>query len=438
MKQSITITAEKNPIIRRMGVCDPHLHAFNGKMYMYNSHDAVPGSEPFITRDWLIWSSDDCVNWKLESVLKPEDLFMGKSDRCWAVDCAERDGKYYLYYSDGSERVGVAVSDNPGGPFHEALGRPLLDGTLTPTAEYDPCVFRDDDGDYYILFGGPCWAYGKDAGYYIARLNEDMVSLAEAPKKIELDHDGDDKVSLNKFNGRYYLSYGGFYAISNNVYGPYSFVGHSGSSIDHTSFCEWNGQLFHGITVLDYYNNYRSSGIVYAHLRENGEIVVDPLIMEYGVGQYDSDWNRIEAEWFMSGKNIRKVENSDYCGFSVACSEKAVLTFPKIRNLENKKGFALFGDWVGGGKVELREKNEDGNILGVLELKYEVHRFNDAVFNWRNRRRSHLIFDKALADNLDLCLVVKPDPGAEIRIDHFHFFAEPCRFEDLINCQPEV
>ena len=153
---------------------------------------------------------------------------MGKSDQCWAVDCAERNGRYYYYFSDGNSRTGVAVADSPGGPFSDPLGKPLLDSSLTPTREYDPTVFRDDDGEYYLAFGGPAWAYGKDCGYFIAKLNEDMISLAETPRRIELDHGGDDKASLNKFEGRYYLSYGGFYAVSDSVYGPYKYLGHTG------------------------------------------------------------------------------------------------------------------------------------------------------------------------------------------------------------------
>ena len=93
------------------------------------------------------------------------------------------------------------------------MGRPLLDGTVTTTTEYDPAIFRDEDGEYYIVFGGPSWAYGEGCGYFIARLAEDMISLAETPRRIELDHEGDDKASLNKMDGRYYLSFGGVYGV---------------------------------------------------------------------------------------------------------------------------------------------------------------------------------------------------------------------------------
>ena len=107
------------------------------------------------------------------------------------------------------------------------------------------------DGTFYIVFGGPKWAYGEGAGYFIARLNEDMVSLAETPKKIELDHEADDKAPLNRIGDKYYLSYGSHYAISENVYGPYRYMGNTGASEDHGSYLEWNNQLFNSFTIME-------------------------------------------------------------------------------------------------------------------------------------------------------------------------------------------
>ena len=202
MREKLVVSSQKNPIIPRMGVCDPHMRVFGGRVWLYASHDAIPGSGHFCTHDWQIWSSADLVTWQLESVVRPEDFHMGPSNSCWAVDCIDRDGKYYYYFSNGNKSTGVAVGDSPAGPFKDVLGRPLLDGTLTPTTEYDPALFRDDDGKYYIVFGGPAWAYGEGCGYFIAELNEDMMSLAEAPRRIELNHMADDTASLNKLTGR--------------------------------------------------------------------------------------------------------------------------------------------------------------------------------------------------------------------------------------------
>ncbi len=419
------IISKKNPIIPGLGVCDPHIHIFNDKMYLYASHDARPDTRKFCMNDWQIWSSPDAIEWTLDCVVRPEDFFMGASSHCWAVDAAERNGKYYYYFSDGSSRIGVGVSDRPDGPFKDALGHPLLDGTVTTTREYDPTVFKDDDGEYYLVFGGPAWCYGEGCGYFIARLNEDMISFAETPKKLELDHCGDDKASLNKFNGKYYLSYGGFYAIADSVYGPYRFIGHTASTIDHSSFFEWNGQLFQAITVKEQ-EYYRSSGLCYVHIRENGELVTDPLIIEYGVGQYDSDWNRIEAEWYMKGENVEKVENKNLCGFCVACAEKATLTYPKIRNLSDKIGFSLDYYCVGGkATIDVMAGGVNGRLLGTICIE----RPTDS-FEWYCRRNDFFHFDAPLNDVEDLCLILKPEKGATLWVSEFHFLkaAESCLF----------
>ena len=416
-----TILSKKNPIIPGMGVCDPHIHVFDDRLYLYASHDAIPDSRRFCMRDWQVWSSSDAVEWSLERTVRPEDFFMGPSEDCWAVDVAERNGKYYYYFSEGSNRIGVAVADRPGGPFADALGRPLLDGSVTTTREYDPAVFRDDDGEYYLIFGAPAWCYGEGCGYFIARLNEDMVSFAETPRKIELDHCGDDKASMNRIGGRYYLSYGGFYAISDSVYGPFHFIGSTASTVDHSSFCEWNGQLFQAITVKEQTEMYRSSGLCYVHVRDNGELVTDPLIVEYGVGQYDSDWSRIEAEWFMRGENVRKAENKCLFGFCVSCTERAKLVYPKVRNLSDKVGFSL--DYYcahGHAEIDVIAGGEGGCVLGTIRTENPAD-----SFEWYCRRNAFFRFDAPLEDVTDLCLVLRPEEGAELWVDHFHFFPEP-------------
>ena len=64
-----------NPIIWRQGVCDPHVHVFQNKVYLYATHDAPCESNNFRMQDWQIWSSDDLVNWKLERTLYPGDFY---------------------------------------------------------------------------------------------------------------------------------------------------------------------------------------------------------------------------------------------------------------------------------------------------------------------------------------------------------------------------
>lgn len=352
---------KNNPIIPRMGVCDPHIHIFQDKAYLYAGHDRSEANDTWLMDDWQIWSSADLVNWQRESDFKPEDTYIGRCERCWAVDAAQRNGRYYYYFSNGNVDIGAAVSDNPGGPFADALGRPLIARDATSSLQYDPTVFIDPDSNLPYLLWGCC----EGDGYFIARLNEDMVSLAERPRQVRID-DGyarDDKSFLHKKNGIYYLSWGSYYATSAQVYGPYHFRGTLGISEDHGSFFSWHGQDFYAYTIFDPGYYYRSTGLCYIHYRQNGEMVADQMIAEYGVGAYDGSWNKIQAEWFMEAQNVRKQENV-WGGFDIAgIGEESVLRYPGIQGIRGKSKIHFFAaSLCGTGVIEIWDEQRNRKI----------------------------------------------------------------------------
>jgi arabinoxylan arabinofuranohydrolase len=246
-------------------------------------------------KDWWIWSSDDLVNWKHECTIDPADTYIGPLNSCWAVDAEEKNGFYYLYVSAGSENIGVLKSESPVGPWTSPLDHHMLTSGSAPTVTRDPAIFTDEKGDSYILFGLH--------NFCIAKLNEDMISLAETPKKIEVINprgpynlDGknkkepmDDKVDLHKYKGKYYLSWGSFYAMSDNLYGPYECKGsiiveenvspefrNQDLNYDrHGKYFEWNGQWYFVCNDMSqpdsrwYFRNIIISKVFY---KENGEI----------------------------------------------------------------------------------------------------------------------------------------------------------------------
>lgn len=297
---------KNNPIIKGKGICDPHVHIFQNKAYLYASHDTSIDNPTWHMEDWQIWSSEDLVHWNYERTVHPEDTYIGKTSGCWAVDAAEQQGKFYYYFSNKNKDTGVAVADSPAGQFKDALGEPLLSEDLTPSFQYDPTVFVDEDEKAYIIWGNP-----DGDGYYISRLNEDMISLAEEPRRILLDGGvcKDDKNFIHKKNGIYYLSWGSKYATADNVYGPYTYRGTIKVSDDHGSFFSWKGQDFNAFTIFEPTKFFRATGLCYVHYRENGEMVADQLIAEYGVGYYDANWREIQAVWYMECNNIKKMEN---------------------------------------------------------------------------------------------------------------------------------
>lgn len=280
-----------NPILPGKGVCDPHVRVYDGRAYLYATHDHSPENTGFVMHDWWIWSSPDLVDWQHECTLHPAETYYGQPDAsCWAVDAIERNGRHYLYFSRGPHEIGVVEGETPTGPWRDPLEKPLIADGLAETQARDPGLFKDENGDCYIVFG--TWRF------FIARLGEDMIRLAETPREIKIHNpEGpygkgktDDKPYLHKRNGIYYLSWGCYYGISDSLYGPYDCHGsilreenvdpslrykHQNITFDrHGSFFEWRGQWYFicnemGITRNDFY---RDSSISYVDYLENGQI----------------------------------------------------------------------------------------------------------------------------------------------------------------------
>jgi hypothetical protein len=415
-----------NPAIPNQGVADPHLHVFGNKAYIFAGHDfGDPNGKQWDTREWWVWSSDDMVEWKMESVLKTEDTYMKRSGpMAWAGDAAERNGKYYWYFSNTAKDTGVAVADSPGGPYRDALGKPLIPERFTPTRSYDPTLFVDDDEAKtpYLVFGGPKWVKNGDS-YYIVRMNEDMLSLAETPKKIILQNpDGtinkaDDKNFLHKHNGIYYLSWRSHYATSQNVYGPYTYRGDIGTTHDHASFCPWNNQWFMCYTIFDRTGSHRAPGLCYIHYKDNGEMAtVEPEIKAFGVGRYEGTWENIQAEWYLAasaGTSKREIPSG---GFEVrAEKDGSWLTFPKVQSLlaNTPMSFSVASGNADGATIEIRKGAVDGELLGTCSVPNTggVDVFKTVKCKLKNSPGQN-----------DLCLVFKGSGSGELlRLDGFHF-----------------
>ncbi|MFD0861620.1 family 43 glycosylhydrolase [Sungkyunkwania multivorans] len=391
-------TFSQNPIVPNKGLNDPHVHIFRDTAYVYASHDRAADNKGFIMDDWWVWSSPDLVNWTKRSVLKPEDTYIGKKFQgCWATDVGEKDGKYYWYFSEQNRQAGVVVGDSPIGPWSDPLGKPLLSEDLTPTHEYDMAIF-EDNGNHYIIFG--VW------DFYIAKLNYDMISLAEKPKKIIINNPRgpynlngentkmptDDKPFVHKYNNTYYLSWGCFYATSQNLYGPYdyrdtvikadSFVeGHESPTWPngflqgrHGSFFEWYDQWYYAYCDISNTGNryFRDTFISYVHYKDNGEIA--PIrIDSVGVGQYKADAPKIEAEDYFRAEGLVKKEILN--GFAVrTTANKSYLMFPNVQGLQNFSKIILKVRAPQGGRfsLEVRKDGLQGVLLGKSLLSLDV------------------------------------------------------------------
>lgn len=413
-----------NPIIPYSGMADPHIFIFNGKPYLYSTRDidSIQTKGRFIMPDWHIWSSNDLVQWNHERTIHPTETYMGKSNDCWATDMGWRNEKYYFYFSNKNISTGVMVANSPVGPFIDALGKPLLDTGLTTSKEYDPTILMDDDlfNSSYIAFGH----YRNDdpkLGYYIAKLNNDMISLAEEPRKIIITGDEDvltanDKPNLHKYNGLYYLSAGSHYATSTNIYGPYVRRGNSGFSKfgltqqAHGNYFIWNNQWFHTWCKFHLSKEvayYRESYLTYVHYKDDGSMVDDTTLLskhfKNGVGQYDANWDNIEAEWYMAANNIKKGENLN--GFEIkSCHNNGYLYYPNIRNLKKNTTLNLKVNSHAGGVIEVREGSLKGPLLGSIKIPLESSKnyflYNCSLINKVGTANLYFVFKGELNKNL--------------------------------------
>ncbi|MEU2284872.1 family 43 glycosylhydrolase [Streptomyces sp. NPDC013178] len=194
-KRSWTVSAlvMKSPVLPGLNA-DPNIVRFGDTFYLYPTTD---GFEGWSGTQFKAYSSTDLVHWKDHGVILDLGPDVSWADsRAWAPTIAEKDGKYYFYFS-ADANIGVAVSDSPTGPFKDALGKPLLKAGQLTGQMIDPAVFTDDDGQSYLYFGN-----GRG---YVVPLNADMVSF-DASKVKDITPSGYNEGSfVIKRDGTYYF-----------------------------------------------------------------------------------------------------------------------------------------------------------------------------------------------------------------------------------------
>ena len=319
------------PLVTSIYTADPSAHVFNGKIYIYPSHDVatdIPdddlGSE-YAMHDYIVLSMDRIGG---PVTINPVALDVKDvpwaSKQMWAPDAAYKDGTYYLYFpardKEGRFRIGVATSASPIGPF-KAEPEPI------PGAySIDPAVFTDTDGQSYMYFGG-IWGgqlqkwkdgvfdpKGSDTDLHqddkpaiasrVAKLTPDMKELAEAPRDVVIldekgkpvlagDHDRRffEASWMFKRDGKYYFTYSTgdthflAYAIGDNPYGPFHYKGHFLLPVQgwttHQSIIPFGGKwwLFYADTQLSNKNHLRDVKVTELHFNPDGSIQpIDPFV----------------------------------------------------------------------------------------------------------------------------------------------------------------
>lgn len=207
---------------------DPNIAVFGNRFYIYPTTD---GFANWSGTQFKAFSSTDLVHWEDHGVildLGPDVTWADNS--AWAPSIAEKNGKYYFYFSGGmatgntAKHLGVAVADSPTGPFRDALGAPLVPAGTYSGQMIDSAVFTDDDGQSYLYWG--------NGNSYQVPLNDDMISFDATQVRTYKPAGYNEGTFVFKRNGLYYFTwsendtrsedYQVAYATSTSPLGPWS------------------------------------------------------------------------------------------------------------------------------------------------------------------------------------------------------------------------
>jgi GH43 family beta-xylosidase len=198
------------PLVTHIYTADPSAHVFNGRIYVYPSHDTATGTPEddlgshFDMRDFHVLSMDSIGGSVTDHGVALDIKNIPWARRqLWAPDAAYANGTYYLYFPVKNKQdifqIGVATSNKPEGPFMPEAE------AIKGSYSIDPAVFKDDDGSYYMYFGG-IWGgqlqrwnnnrYDSTKGNRkaeepavhprVAKLSSDMKSFAGPVKEIRI------------------------------------------------------------------------------------------------------------------------------------------------------------------------------------------------------------------------------------------------------------
>ncbi len=311
----------QNPIVPPgVYIADPSAHVWaDGKLYIYGSLDESP--DYYCSYRHHVLSTADLQNWDIT-----ENVFSSKGENdqvpysdapLYAPDCQFKNGKYFLYYCmpDSKAAEGVATSDSPTGPF--------INGQKIQVAgkeEIDPCVFIDDDGQAYYIWG--------QFQAKIARLKSNMTEIDTATIKVgvvnEKEHRFHEGGYMIKRNGIYYFIYAQLsfanrptcigYSTSRSPFGPFKYGGVIINN-DHCDPANWNN---HG-SVVEFHGKW----YVFYHRATHNSRMMRKACVEPIAFNDDGSINEVEMTSQGAGPPLSAFEKID--------AERACLLFGNVR-----------------------------------------------------------------------------------------------------------
>lgn len=278
---------------------DPEGITFGDEYWIYPTYSAPYDEQIFMDA----FSSPDLINWTKHSRIIDTTAIKWAKRAMWAPSIIEKDGQYFLFFGANDIQsneepggIGVAVADNPGGPFKDYLGKPLIDQFHNGAQPIDQFVFKDTDGQHYLIYGG--WRHCN-----IAKLKDDFTGFVPYEDGTTFKEITPEGYVEGPFmfvrNGKYYFmwSEGGWtgpdysvaYAIADSPFGPFERIakvlqqdpeiatgaGHH-SVIKHPNEDLWYA-VYHRRPLTETDGNSRVTCIDYMHFDENG--LIEPIVI---------------------------------------------------------------------------------------------------------------------------------------------------------------
>ena len=448
---AIGATAQ-NPIIRDQFTADPTARVFNNKVYLYPSHDIKPPvgqrQDWFCMEDYHVFSSENLTDWTDHGMIVTQNKVpwvRPDSYSMWAPDCVYRNGKYYFYFPSapaqgGGFAVGVAIADNPEGPF---IPEPE---PIKGINGIDPCVLQASDGNAYIFWGaGRC-----------AKLKENMKELADDnPKEIvKWGNREMEMVGVNclkdlpnrqaegpfafEYNGNYYLTYPYVrentevlaYAMSKNPMGPYEYKGlimaehANGCWTNHHSIINYKGQwyLFYHHNAYSPKDDKRSSAqIEKLYFNADGTIQeVKPTLRGVGISKATK---RIEFDRYSKASKGVEIAFLDtlntFEGWEAALPSKGSWISYNDVDFTGLNNSYMIANVMAHENTEftIREGSAKGKVIakGKIVCKTEGVRPRDYSGRWMNVTAPVQYIPKGVVDLYFCC------DGAAVHVDWVQF-----------------
>ena len=390
---AVNITKGQNPIIQDQFTADPTARVFNGRVFVFPSHDipAQPGrgrANWFVMEDYHVFSSSNLTDWTDHGVIVSQNKVNwvdSTTFSMWAPDCIEKNGKFYFYFPANVKQsfgrgssVGVAIASNPSGPY---VPQPE---PIKGIRGIDPALFIDKDGQAYIY-----WAGGN---IFAAKLKDNMLELASDPIVVtEMPAKGlKEGPFLFERKGIYYMTYPHVenkterleYATSDNPMGPFKFTGvimdesPTGCWTNHHSIIEYNNQwylFYHHNDLSPKFDKNRSVRIDSLFFNDDGTIrKVTPTLR--GAGVTDAT-REIQLDRYSqisnSGASIAFLDSLDtFKGWKVTLNKPGAWIRYNSVDFGNHKLKKIRVRVLSetGGTLLVRQDNPDGKVIAETDI----------------------------------------------------------------------